>query len=238
VGQKTNPLGMRLGIVRTWDSRWFARKDYPALLKEDIVIRRYLKKRLSQAGVSRIVISRTASKVTINISTARRRFLDRGIALDDDQNVARALEKRRRAALRPREEPLHRRSRLGDRLLHVHVLDVDLPFHRHGIRNGRLHDLADDLGDVLRSEIEDLGDLVDPLAADQLQHLVRLPRRHPYVSRYRSCFHVVVVSRLGWGAATSPQAPRVPPPSPRAIRDRGRSAWPRTRPVCVRPCFP
>jgi small subunit ribosomal protein S3 len=62
---------MRLGIIRTWDSRWFARKDYPALLKEDIVIRRYLKKRLSQAGISRIAIQRTASKVTINISTAR-----------------------------------------------------------------------------------------------------------------------------------------------------------------------
>ena len=71
MGQKTNPIGMRLGIIRTWDSRWFARKDYPALLKEDIVIRRYLKKRLSQAGISRIQIQRTASKVTINISTAR-----------------------------------------------------------------------------------------------------------------------------------------------------------------------
>ncbi|HET7496870.1 MAG TPA: 30S ribosomal protein S3 [Candidatus Eisenbacteria bacterium] len=71
MGQKTNPIGMRLGIIRTWDSRWFARKDYPALLKEDIVIRRYLKKRLSQAGISRIAIQRTASKVTINISTAR-----------------------------------------------------------------------------------------------------------------------------------------------------------------------
>ncbi|MGE5177354.1 MAG: 30S ribosomal protein S3 [Hyphomicrobiales bacterium] len=71
MGQKTNPIGMRLGIVRTWDSRWFSRKDYPALLKEDIVIRRYLKKRLAQAGISRVVIQRTASKVTINISTAR-----------------------------------------------------------------------------------------------------------------------------------------------------------------------
>jgi small subunit ribosomal protein S3 len=71
VGQKTNPIGMRLGIIRTWDSRWFARKDYPALLKEDIVIRRYLKRRLSQAGISRIQIQRTASKVTINIATAR-----------------------------------------------------------------------------------------------------------------------------------------------------------------------
>jgi small subunit ribosomal protein S3 len=62
---------MRLGIVATWDSRWFARKDYPKLLEEDIFIRKYLKKRLSQAGVSRIVIQRAPSKVTVNISTAR-----------------------------------------------------------------------------------------------------------------------------------------------------------------------
>jgi small subunit ribosomal protein S3 len=62
---------MRLGIVSTWDSRWFARKDYAKLLEEDIFIRKYLKKRLSQAGISRILIQRAVSKVTINISTAR-----------------------------------------------------------------------------------------------------------------------------------------------------------------------
>ena len=71
MGQKTNPVGMRLGIIKTWDSRWFARKDYAKLLEEDIFIRKYLKKRLSQAGISRIVIQRAVSKVTINISTAR-----------------------------------------------------------------------------------------------------------------------------------------------------------------------
>ena len=71
MGQKTNPIGMRVGIIATWDSRWFARKDYPKLLEEDIFIRKYLKKRLSQAGVSRIVIQRAPSKVTVNISTAR-----------------------------------------------------------------------------------------------------------------------------------------------------------------------
>ena len=71
MGQKTNPIGLRLGIIATWDSRWFARKDYPKLLEEDIFIRKYLKKRLSQAGISRIIIQRAVSKVTINISTAR-----------------------------------------------------------------------------------------------------------------------------------------------------------------------
>ncbi len=71
MGQKTNPIGMRLGIIQTWDSRWFARKDYAKLLEEDIFIRKYLKKRLAQAGVSRIVIQRAPAKVTVNISTAR-----------------------------------------------------------------------------------------------------------------------------------------------------------------------
>ncbi|HEY6573306.1 MAG TPA: 30S ribosomal protein S3 [Candidatus Eisenbacteria bacterium] len=71
MGQKTNPIGMRLGIIKTWDSRWFARTDYAKLLEEDLFIRKYLKKRLSQAGISRIVIQRAVSKVTVNISTAR-----------------------------------------------------------------------------------------------------------------------------------------------------------------------
>ena len=71
MGQKTNPIGLRVGIIANWDSRWFARKDYAKLLEEDIFIRKYLKKRLSQAGVSRIIIQRAPSKVTVNISTAR-----------------------------------------------------------------------------------------------------------------------------------------------------------------------
>ncbi|HET7903207.1 MAG TPA: 30S ribosomal protein S3 [Candidatus Eisenbacteria bacterium] len=71
MGQKTHPIGMRLGIINTWDSRWFARKDYAKLLEEDLFIRKYLKKRLSQAGISKIVIQRAVSKVTVNISTAR-----------------------------------------------------------------------------------------------------------------------------------------------------------------------
>jgi small subunit ribosomal protein S3 len=71
MGQKTNPIGFRLGVINTWDSRWFARKDYAKLLEEDLFIRKYLKKRLSQAGISKIVIQRAVSKVTVNISTAR-----------------------------------------------------------------------------------------------------------------------------------------------------------------------
>ena len=56
MGQKVNPIGLRVGINRTWDSRWYANKrEYGSLLHEDIKIRRFLQKRLHQAGVSRIV---------------------------------------------------------------------------------------------------------------------------------------------------------------------------------------
>jgi small subunit ribosomal protein S3 len=71
VGQKTHPVGLRLGIVKTWDSRWFAGHDYADVLEEDLMIRKYLNSRLSQAGVSRVVIERKAKKVTIVIHTAR-----------------------------------------------------------------------------------------------------------------------------------------------------------------------
>jgi small subunit ribosomal protein S3 len=71
LGQKTHPIGLRLGIIKTWDSRWFARKDFAAHLKEDLFIRKYLRARLLKAGVSKIVIQRAANKITINIRTAR-----------------------------------------------------------------------------------------------------------------------------------------------------------------------
>ena len=72
MGQKVNPIGLRLGINRTWDSRWYANKrEYGTLLHEDIAIRRFLQKRLHQAGVSRIVIERPAKKARVTISTAR-----------------------------------------------------------------------------------------------------------------------------------------------------------------------
>jgi small subunit ribosomal protein S3 len=71
MGQKVNPIGLRLGINRTWDSRWFAGDNYADLLHEDLRIRKYLRKRLQQAGVSRIVIERPAKKARITIHTAR-----------------------------------------------------------------------------------------------------------------------------------------------------------------------
>ena len=71
MGQKVNPIGLRLGINRTWDSRWFADDNYAKLLHEDLRIRKYLRGRLQQAGVSRIVIERPAKKARITIHTAR-----------------------------------------------------------------------------------------------------------------------------------------------------------------------
>ena len=71
MGQKVNPIGLRLGINRTWDSRWYADGNYADLLHEDIRLRKYLKKRLAQAGVSRVVIERPAKKARITIHTAR-----------------------------------------------------------------------------------------------------------------------------------------------------------------------
>ena len=71
MGQKVNPIGLRLGINRTWDSRWFANRDYADLLHEDLRIRKFLFDKLKQAGISRIVIERPAKRARITIYTAR-----------------------------------------------------------------------------------------------------------------------------------------------------------------------
>lgn len=71
MGQKINPIGLRLGINRTWDSRWYARQNYATLLHQDLKLRKYIKDRLSQAGVSKIVVERPAKKALVTIHTAR-----------------------------------------------------------------------------------------------------------------------------------------------------------------------
>jgi len=71
MGQKINPYGFRLGYIRNWKSRWFAKKDYARLLQEDIEIRKLIKKRLAQAGVSSIDIERSGGKCRVKIYTAR-----------------------------------------------------------------------------------------------------------------------------------------------------------------------
>jgi len=71
LGQKVNPVGFRLGFVKTWDSQWFAKKNYSKLLHEDIKIKRYLKKKFYHAGISKIQIERAADKAKINMWSAR-----------------------------------------------------------------------------------------------------------------------------------------------------------------------
>jgi small subunit ribosomal protein S3 len=71
MGQKTHPIGFRLGILKDWKSRWYAEKDFPRLLKEDETVRKYLERRLSHASISHIDIERKPSKVVVTVHTAR-----------------------------------------------------------------------------------------------------------------------------------------------------------------------
>ena len=71
MGQKVNPIGLRVGINRTWESRWFAGKDYADKLYQDLKLREYLMKKLKAAGISRVVIERAASNTKVTIYTAR-----------------------------------------------------------------------------------------------------------------------------------------------------------------------
>ncbi len=71
MGQKTNPIGIRLGINKTWESVWFDEKNYADKLHEDILIRKFLNKKLADASVSKIQVERNAKKISINVWTAR-----------------------------------------------------------------------------------------------------------------------------------------------------------------------
>ena len=71
MGQKTHPTGLRLGIVKNWSSRWYASKEMPALLKEDELIRKYLKQRLGHAAIAAVDIERRSGKVTVTVHTGR-----------------------------------------------------------------------------------------------------------------------------------------------------------------------
>ena len=71
MGQKTHPIGFRLGVIKTWQSNWYSEKNMAELLQEDLMIRRYVKSRLSRAGISKVGIERAPKKVTITIHTAR-----------------------------------------------------------------------------------------------------------------------------------------------------------------------
>ena len=71
MGQKVNPHGLRVGVIKDWDSKWYAEKDYADFLVEDYEIRKFLKKKLYQAGISRIEIERASERLKIDIHTAK-----------------------------------------------------------------------------------------------------------------------------------------------------------------------
>jgi small subunit ribosomal protein S3 len=71
LGQKVHPIGFRLGVIRTWDSRWFAGKDFPVLVYEDNRIRRFIYTKLAHAGIAKVEIERAAERAKIRIHTAR-----------------------------------------------------------------------------------------------------------------------------------------------------------------------
>ncbi|RKD67566.1 SSU ribosomal protein S3P [Sinobaca qinghaiensis] len=71
MGQKVNPIGLRVGVIRDWDSKWYAEKEYATLLHEDIKVREYIENRLKEASVSKIEIERAAKRVNITIHTAK-----------------------------------------------------------------------------------------------------------------------------------------------------------------------
>ncbi len=71
MGQKTNPIGLRLGIIRQWEANWFDEKNVAEKLQEDIMVRNYIKSRLKKAGVARIIVERTAKQLRVTINTSR-----------------------------------------------------------------------------------------------------------------------------------------------------------------------
>jgi small subunit ribosomal protein S3 len=71
LGQKVNPVGFRLGVIRSWDSKWFEEKNYAKWLHQDIRLREYVKATLNAAGISKVEIERAASKVKVSVHTAR-----------------------------------------------------------------------------------------------------------------------------------------------------------------------
>ncbi|MDZ4746454.1 MAG: 30S ribosomal protein S3 [bacterium] len=71
MGQKANPIGLRLGIIRQWDANWFDEKNVAEKLQEDMMVRHYIRNRLKKAGVARVIVERTAKQLRITISTSR-----------------------------------------------------------------------------------------------------------------------------------------------------------------------
>lgn len=92
MGQKVNPKGMRIGIIKDWDAKWYAEKDYADLLHEDIKVRNFVKKKLYVAGISRIEIERAANRVKVSIHTAKPGIVI-GRGGSEVENLRKELEK-------------------------------------------------------------------------------------------------------------------------------------------------
>ncbi len=71
MGQKTNPIGFRLGVIRGWESNWYDEREFAKKLEEDLMLRKYIRKRLQNSGISTIYIERTPQRITLSIHTAR-----------------------------------------------------------------------------------------------------------------------------------------------------------------------
>ena len=92
MGQKVHPKGFRIGVIKDWDAKWYAEKEFQAYLHEDLKIRKYVKEKLFAAGIARVEIERAANRVKVNISTAKPGIvIGRGGA--EVENLRKALEK-------------------------------------------------------------------------------------------------------------------------------------------------
>lgn len=85
MGQKINPIGLRVGIIRNWDSRWYAEKEYPQLLLEDIKIRQFIKNKYRRVGITKVEIERAANRIKVIINTAKPGIIigKRGAGIED-----------------------------------------------------------------------------------------------------------------------------------------------------------
>ena len=165
MGQKTHPIGLRLGIVRQPSSRWFATKEMPALLKEDELVRKYLKQRLGHAAIAQIDIERRPGKVTITVHTGRPGVVigKRGAEVDKLRDELAQLTGKE-AAINGEEikRPELSAQLVGDNIAHqltqrisFRRADLDaLGAHPHGALHRPLHRAAGRLGgaEIARTE--------------------------------------------------------------------------------------
>ncbi len=93
MGNKVNPIGLRLGISRTWNSKWFAEKDYASQLRQDLDIQKFVKGRLKHAAISKIEVEHTAKRTKVNIFSARPGIII-GRKGDEVESLKKELSKR------------------------------------------------------------------------------------------------------------------------------------------------